>query len=53
MCLDRSRALLTSIVTSEPTQRWHYGYSNDWLALAVVEASGMSFEDYFQKNIFG
>jgi CubicO group peptidase (beta-lactamase class C family) len=40
--------------TYPPGERWHYGTSNDWLALVIEKASGeKSLEEYFQKNIFG
>jgi methyl acetate hydrolase len=35
----------------EPGTRWQYGTSADWSGRLVETASGMSLEDYFQKNI--
>jgi CubicO group peptidase (beta-lactamase class C family) len=39
-------------LTFEPGSRWQYGYSTDWAGRLVETASGLSLEDYFQKNIF-
>lgn len=36
-----------------PGTRWCYGTSIDWLSLLVEGASGLGFEAYVQKNIFG
>lgn len=35
----------------EPGSRWQYGTSADWTGRLVETVSGMSLEDYFQKNI--
>ncbi len=36
----------------EPGSRWQYGTSADWSGRLVETASGLTLEDYFQKNIF-
>ena len=36
----------------EPGTRWQYGYSVDWAGRLVEALSGMTLEQYFQKNIF-
>ncbi len=36
----------------EPGTRWQYGVGLDWTGRLVETASGMSLEDYFQKNFF-
>src|SRR5579863_9868563 len=35
----------------EPGSRWQYGTSADWSGRLVETVSGMTLEDYFQKNI--
>ena len=35
----------------EPGTRWHYGTSVDWAGKLVEKISGMTLEQYFQKNI--
>jgi methyl acetate hydrolase len=37
----------------EPGTRWQYGYSADWTGRLVEVVSGMSLEQYFQRNILG
>ena len=37
----------------EPGTRWQYGTGLDWTGRLVEVASGMSLEDYFQKNLLG
>jgi CubicO group peptidase (beta-lactamase class C family) len=37
----------------EPGTRWQYGTGLDWTGRLVEVVSGMSLEDYFQKNLFG
>src|ERR1700734_2448906 len=37
----------------EPGSRWQYGTSADWSGRLVEAVSGMSLEQYFQKNILG
>lgn len=37
----------------EPGARWQYGQGIDWAGRLVERVSGMSLEDYFQKNILG
>jgi len=36
----------------QPGTRWHYSYSFDVIAYLVEHFSGMSFDQYLQKNIF-
>ncbi|GAA6025286.1 hypothetical protein JCM10207_001284 [Rhodosporidiobolus poonsookiae] len=33
-------------------ENWHYGPSNDWLALVIEAASGVDLDTYFKQNIF-
>jgi CubicO group peptidase (beta-lactamase class C family) len=35
----------------EPGSRWHYGYSTDWTGRLVETVSGLTLEEYFQRNI--
>jgi methyl acetate hydrolase len=35
----------------EPGTRWHYGTSVDWAGKLVEKVSGLTLEQYFQKNI--
>jgi methyl acetate hydrolase len=35
----------------EPGQRWQYGYSLDWTGRLVETVSGLTLEQYFQRNI--
>jgi len=37
----------------EPGSRWQYGTSADWSGRLVETVSGLSLEEYFQKNILG
>ncbi|KAL8690009.1 MAG: hypothetical protein Q9218_004442, partial [Villophora microphyllina] len=36
----------------EPGTRWEYGVGIDWAGTVIERISGMSLNDYFQKNIF-
>jgi methyl acetate hydrolase len=36
----------------EPGARWEYGTSIDWTGRLVEAVSGLSLEDYFQRNVF-
>jgi methyl acetate hydrolase len=36
----------------DPGKRWQYGYSADWAGRLVEAVSGMTLEQYFQRNIF-
>lgn len=36
----------------EPGTNWNYGVNIDWAGLMVERVSGLSLNDYFQKNIF-
>jgi CubicO group peptidase (beta-lactamase class C family) len=35
----------------DPGKRWQYGYSTDWTGKLVEKLSGLTLEQYFQKNI--
>ena len=35
----------------DPGARWQYGYSVDWVGKLVETVSGMTLEEYFQRNI--
>ena len=35
----------------EPGTRWQYGYSADWTGKLVEIVSGLTLEQYFQRNI--
>jgi methyl acetate hydrolase len=35
----------------EPGTRWHYGFSADWAGKLVEKISGLTLEQYFQRNI--
>jgi CubicO group peptidase (beta-lactamase class C family) len=35
----------------DPGKRWHYGYSTDWTGKLVEAVSGLTLEQYFQRNI--
>ena len=35
----------------DPGVRWHYGYSTDWTGKLVEAVSGVTLEQYFQRNI--
>ena len=35
----------------EPGTRWHYGFSADWAGKLVERVSGLTLEQYFQRNI--
>jgi methyl acetate hydrolase len=37
----------------EPGSRWQYGTSADWSGRLVETVSGLTLEQYFQKNILG
>jgi methyl acetate hydrolase len=37
----------------DPGTRWHYGTSVDWAGKLVEKLSGLTLEQYFQKNILG
>jgi CubicO group peptidase (beta-lactamase class C family) len=36
----------------DPGKRWQYGYSTDWAGKLVETVSGLTLEQYFQRNIF-
>jgi CubicO group peptidase (beta-lactamase class C family) len=36
----------------EPGTSWQYGYSTDWVGRLVETVSGLTLEQYFQRNIF-
>ncbi|HEY2382738.1 MAG TPA: serine hydrolase domain-containing protein [Terriglobia bacterium] len=35
----------------DPGKRWQYGYSTDWTGRLVEKVSGLTLEQYFQRNI--
>jgi CubicO group peptidase (beta-lactamase class C family) len=35
----------------DPGKRWHYGYSTDWTGKLVEKVTGLTLEQYFQRNI--
>jgi methyl acetate hydrolase len=35
----------------DPGKRWHYGYSTDWAGKLVETVSGLTLDQYFQRNI--
>ena len=37
----------------EPDQGWAYGYGTDWAGIAVSRVSGISLEEFMQRNIWG
>jgi CubicO group peptidase (beta-lactamase class C family) len=37
---------------NQPGSRWEYGINIDWAGQLVERATGMTLNDYFQKNIF-
>ncbi|KAI9702273.1 MAG: hypothetical protein M1820_006205 [Bogoriella megaspora] len=39
-------------LVNQPGTRWEYGINIDWAGIAVERVSGLSLNDYFQKNIF-
>lgn len=50
--LDIVRAIANEPLEFEPGTRWLYSLSHDVLGAVVEVASGMSFAEYLQKNIF-
>jgi CubicO group peptidase (beta-lactamase class C family) len=40
------------VLVFEPGTRWQYGYSTDWAGRLVEAVSGLSLDQYFQRNIF-
>lgn len=47
-----TRAALNLPLLFEPGERWEYGFSTDWVGLAVEAASGMTLDAYFETHIF-
>jgi CubicO group peptidase (beta-lactamase class C family) len=47
-----SSPLGTTPLMFEPGTRWQYGTSADWSGRLVETVSGLTLEQYFQKNIF-
>ncbi len=47
-----TRAALNGPLMFEPGTAWEYGFSSDWLGLAVEAASGLTLDQYFQTHIF-
>ena len=44
---------LSQPLVNQPGSRWEYGINIDYAGLCLERATGMSLNDYFQKNIFG
>ncbi|KAH8794760.1 beta-lactamase [Hyaloscypha finlandica] len=44
--------VLTQPLVNQPGSRWEYGINIDWAGILVERVSGLSLNDYFQKNIF-
>jgi CubicO group peptidase (beta-lactamase class C family) len=44
---------LSQPLVNQPGTRWEYGINIDWAGICVERVSGLSLNDYFQKNIFG
>ncbi|RDW75636.1 putative beta-lactamase class C [Coleophoma crateriformis] len=43
---------ITQPLVHQPGEGWQYGVSIDWAGLLVSRATGLSLNDYMQKNIF-
>ncbi|KIW88638.1 uncharacterized protein Z519_10684 [Cladophialophora bantiana CBS 173.52] len=43
---------LSQPLVNQPGEAWEYGINVDWAGICLERASGMSLNDYFQKNIF-
>lgn len=39
-------------LVNQPNTKWEYGINIDWAGIAVERASGLTLDEYFQKNIF-
>jgi len=37
----------------DPGERWHYGINIEWAGKVLEAVTGMSVDDYMQKNLFG
>jgi CubicO group peptidase (beta-lactamase class C family) len=48
-----TRAALAPPLLFEPGTAWEYGFSTDWLGLAVEAAAGETLDKYFETHIFG
>lgn len=44
---------LSQPLVNQPGSAWEYGINIDWAGELVARVSGMSLNDYFQKNILG
>ena len=44
---------LSQPLVNQPGSRWEYGINIDYAGLCLERATGMSLNDYMQKNIFG
>jgi len=47
-----ARAFLRPLLY-EPDQGWSYGYGVDWAGIAVSRVSGLSLEEFMQRNVWG
>ncbi len=49
---DTSRASISAPLARAPGESWEYGTNLDWAGQVVERLSGLTLNDYFQKNIF-
>ena len=49
---DASKQSILGPYVTEPGSEWEYGVGIDWAGRVVEQVSGLSLNDYFQKNIF-
>jgi len=50
---DFMRIYAETPLLHEPGEGWNYGYSHDVLSVLIEVVSGMTFDEYLKKNIFG
>lgn len=49
---DTSKQSILGPYVTEPGTEWEYGHGIDWAGQVVEKVSGLSLDEYFQKNIF-
>lgn len=49
---DTTKASIWGPYVSEPGTEWEYSMAVDWAGLVVEKISGLTLNDYFQKNVF-
>ncbi|EST07256.1 Beta-lactamase-related [Kalmanozyma brasiliensis GHG001] len=49
---DASKQSIMGPYVTEPGTEWEYGHGIDWAGQVVEKISGLSLDEYFQKNIF-